>query len=322
MLRLIIRRLAFLPIALLLVHGLAYSYALVGRWFQVSQSPFFAEPPPFPALWTEYGQYLNGVLMGDFAKMPGGSSESVLAATQRSVQASLGLLGIAFGCALVLGLLLGLLAVRTQPPRIAPWLIPLSSVTLAMPSFYTGAVILTIAIYYLLFVAEKGSRLPFPLRGFGWDDHLLLPVFVLAFRPALQIAQIVATALTDEFRKHYIIASRSFGHTWERIRWRTALKNALPPIFLTISNAFRWVVVELIIVEWFFGWPGLGTLLANALERPQVASMAGTASLLPASYLYPPVIAAVLLCFAALFLFNDLVTAIFVRWADPRLAEG
>lgn len=319
--RFLIRRLLLLPPVLLIVHFFGFTYALIGRWYQLLQNPFFAADPTFPPVWADYFKFWGQVVQGDSPKMPGGSIETVWAAVQRTSQASLGLMAIAFALAALIGVGLGVRAVRTQPPSIAGWLIPATTISLAMPSFYIGAVILTATVYYLLFLAPKGTQLPFPLRGFGWDKHLILPVLVLMVRPAMQIAQVTAVALSDELHRQYVTAARSLGQTWFRVRWRTALKNALAPIVLAISGGFRLLVVELILVEWLFGWPGLGRLLAETLFRPHVASMGSAASVLTSGYLYPPLVATLLMCFAALFLVGDTLASLVVRWIDPRLRE-
>jgi peptide/nickel transport system permease protein len=296
--RFLIRRLLLLPPILLAVHFLGFAYAVIGRWYQLLQNPFFAADRTLPSVWAEYVALWGAMARGDVPNMPGGSIETIGEALRRTGQASLGLIAIAFVLALVVGLGVGIRAVRTQPPGVAGWLVPAATLSLAMPSFYIGAVILTIAIYYFLFIAPKGAQLPFPLRGFGWDEHLILPVVVLMVWPAMQIAQVTAVTLGDELHKQYVTAARSLGHTWFRLRWRTALKNALAPIVLAVSGGFRLLVVELILVEWLFGWPGLGSLLAETLFRPQAASMFSAASVLTPAYLYPPLVAALLACFA------------------------
>lgn len=319
--RFLIRRLLLLPPVLAVVHILGFAYAVIGRWYQLLQNPYFASEAAFPPVWANYLEFWGIVARGEGPKMPGGSIETIWAAVLRTSQASLGLMVIAFVLALVIGLGLGIRAVRTQPPSVAGWLVPATTISLAMPSFYIGAVILTVTVYYLLFLAPKGTQLPFPLRGFGWDRHLILPVLVLMVRPAMQIAQVTAVALTDELHRQYVTAARSLGQTWFRVRWRTALKNALAPIVLAISGGFRLLVVELILVEWLFGWPGLGNLLADTLFRPQVASMGSAASVLTPGYLYPPLVATLLTCFAALFLVGDTLASLLVRWIDPRARE-
>src|SRR3990172_1465536 len=140
MTRFIVQRLLVIPPALLLTHFLGYAYAIVGRWFNATRNPFFAPPEGAAPILPEYATYFQQVIRLDFGKMPGGSVESISGAVIRTGTASLGLLGIVFAISLIAGLILGLSAVRTQPPGVVGWLIPLSTVSRAMPSFYVGAV--------------------------------------------------------------------------------------------------------------------------------------------------------------------------------------
>lgn len=318
MLRFLLNRLMAIPLALALVHFFGYAYASLGRWYQITQNPFFAGSLTPPPVLSEYADYIGQLVQLKSEKMPGGSVESIADAVLRTGRASLGLLAIAFATSLLLGLLLGLAAVRVKTHGVAGWLVPVSAVSLSMPSFYIGAVILSASLYYL-FWAEPGAKLPFPLRGFGWDIHLVLPVTVLMLRPAMQIAQVTATGLAEELGRQYIVTARALGHTWRRVRWRTALKNALVPIVLAVGAAFRLLIVELILVEWLFGWPGLGRLLAETLFRPQTASMLNASVGLGTSFLYPPVVAAGLAVFALLFLLGDTLISVLIRLCDPRL---
>ncbi|MCC7358368.1 MAG: ABC transporter permease subunit [Anaerolineales bacterium] len=316
MLAFVLRRLFTIPLVLVLVHFAGFGYAVAGRWFQLTQDPFRVLTQDPPPVWPQYAAYVQAGLGGDWGRLPGGNIETVPQALARTAVASLGLVALAFTLAVVLGLLLGLLSVRAHPAGVAPWLIPLSAVSLSLPSFYIGALLLTASIYYLFSV--PGAKLPFPLRGYGWDIHLVLPIIVLIVRPLMQIAQVTATVLADELGKQYVVAGRSLGHSWRRIRWKTALKNVVAPVVLAVSGAFRLLLVELILVEWLFGWPGLGQLLAQSLFRPQTASMA-VASAGPPVYLYAPVLAGLLAVFALLFLLGDTLASALVRLIDPRL---
>jgi len=118
-----------------------------------------------------------------------------------------------------------------------------------------------------------------------------------------------------ELGKQYIIAARSFGHTWHDIRWRQAMRNVIAPIILSIASSFRLSVGELIVVEWLFNWPGLGNLLASTLVPNVLSTNLGASAL----FLDPPTVAADVTMIGALFLFTELLTSILVRIFDPRL---
>ncbi len=146
-----------------------------------------------------------------------------------------------------------------------------------------------------------------------------MPVLVLAIQPALQIAGVTAGMLTEEFGKQYVVSARSLGHTWSAIRRRLALRNVFTPVILIIAVGVRLLVGELIVVEWLFQWPGLGNLLARSLIPPRTASM--QVAVENSIFLNPPVVAAVLAVFAALFLLTDFGASLLVRYFDPRLRE-
>lgn len=312
MIRFLVRRLLLLPIALLLVNGLAFAYSVVAWRANAEQNPFFAiveEPPP---LWPRYTAYLDGLLRLDLGTLPFGRGP-VLDLFLEASRATLGLLLLTFVLSTLLGLLLGLLAVRTQPPGVAGWMLPLTSAGLAMPSFFIGSVFIAGMVLYTL----RGlGRPPLPFSGFGWDEHLVLPVLALMIRPTVQVAQATAHLLSEELEKMYVIAARSLGHSWRRIRWRSALRNVLAPIILTVTSSFRVLLGELILVEWLFDWPGLGRLLARLLVPPQLTSDMGGAL-----YLDAPFVATAVTIFAALFLLADLLGSLLVREVDPRVGR-
>jgi ABC-type dipeptide/oligopeptide/nickel transport system permease component len=183
-----------------------------------------------------------------------------------------------------------------------------------MPSFYLGSLCILAMVFYVLW-RGPGAEAPLPTTGFGWDKHLVFPVLALALRPTVQIAQMVAELFSNELGKQYVIAARSFGHTWRDIRWRQVMFNILSPIILTITGSFRLLVSELIVVEWLFNWPGLGTLLASTLVPGTLSVSLGSTPL----FLNSQVVAALVTIIAAMFLAADLVASIAVRVIDPPL---
>jgi peptide/nickel transport system permease protein len=170
----------------------------------------------------------------------------------------------------------------------------------------------------LLLASGKNAQPILPVAGFGWDAHLILPVLALAVRPTMQVAQMTAALLSAELGKRYVVAARSFGHTWHAIRWDKALRNILAPVLMTIAGSFRLLMTELVLVEWLFGWPGLGRMLVQTLVPPSMSTPGGHADL-SVFLLYPPLVAALLVVFALLFLLADTLASGLARAVDPRL---
>ncbi len=319
MTRFLLRRLLILPVALLAINFVAFSYALVAQRVQQTQNPFGSDVDVSVPILQLYRVYLGNVLTGDLGQMPlvGSIEQSVRTAVLDAAVASLVLLTLAFLLSLVVGLLLGLTAVRARPPSIKPWLPPLASLGLAAPSFFVGA--LGIALVLALYLRGGPDAQPIlPLTGYGLDLHLVLPVLALALRPAMQIAQTTAGVLVDELGKQHVVTARSLGIPLRTIRSKHALRNVLPAVILVVAAALRVMVGELILVEWLFGWPGLGELLASALLPPNVAApgmLAGATR----NFLHPQLVAGILTLFGLLFLLVDLVSSLATYAVDPRL---
>jgi len=317
MLRFVLRRLAVLPIALILIHFLGFSYAYIARPVRAARTPYLREQVgnQIP-LFDSYSQHIQDILHGSLLRPveQGPQIGSFAQTLGQSLVASLGLLAIAITLSILFGMLLGILAVRNQPPGVRGWMSFISTIGLSMPSFYIGSLSI-LAIVFVLVARGPNSESLIPIRGFGWDRHLILPVLALMLRPTVQIAQVTANMLVGELGKQYIIAARSFGHTWHDIRWRQAMRNVLAPIILSIAGSFRLLCGELIVVEWLFNWPGLGNLLASTLVPNVLSTNLGATAL----FLDPPTVAADITMIGALFLITDLLSSILVRIFDPRL---
>jgi len=313
----ILRRLLFIPIALIIVNFLAFSYAHYARPIRAERTPYvqaFEAGPLLPA----YKEYVQKTIKLDFSmevNVPGRRTGPIsLEETLTSaIIASLGLLAVAIVLSVMFGLFFGFAAVKNDPPGVARWMTFFSTVGLAMPSFYIGSLLILIMVFYVL-TRGPGTEMFLPLDGFGWDKHLILPVVALMARPTVQMAQTTANLLSGELSKQYVVAARSVGYTWRSIRNSYALRNIIAPVILTIAGLLRFTVGELVIIEWLFKWPGLGRLLGWTLVPAQLTSTSGSPL-----FLNPAVMATVVVLIAALFLITDITAAILVRVFDPRL---
>ena len=319
MLRFIFRRLLLIPAALLIINFAGFAYAHFARLAQAALNPFGAVTQEAASIWEVYAAYLRGVLAGDLGSLPTLANEPVGTAILKASGASLGLLALAFLLSVVIGVGAGFSAVRHNPPAVAGWLLSLSALGLSTPSFLVGALAIGLLLILLLH-SGPDAQLLIPLQGFGWDAHLILPLLALTVRPAAQISQVVSGLLVEELQMQYVVAARSRGTPWRIIRWRHVLRNFLAPALLAIAASFRLIVGELVLVEWLFGWPGLGRLLAFTLLPPASANVIGLTGERPV-FLYPPLVAALMTVFGLLFLAADTAATGAARAVDPRLRK-
>jgi peptide/nickel transport system permease protein len=307
--RYILRRLAAIPLGLMLASFAGFAYAHLVRPVQLANNPMFAISNKPSPLWPAYLEYLRGLPQFDFGVLPPAGAD-IGALVLSSTVASLGLLTLALLISVLLGAALGIKSVRAEPTRIAPWLTAITTLGLAMPGFYVGSLLIMAVLFYLVYGPTSFS---IPVQGFGWDLHLLLPTVVLAARPTAQVAQVTASLLAAEMDQQHIVTARSVGITLATVRRKHALRNIIAPIAIAVFAALRLMVSELIVVEWIFGWPGVGRLVAQILLAPR------TGGIPDAVFLHPQALGTTLAALAGVFLLTDLLAGLVARMADPRL---
>jgi peptide/nickel transport system permease protein len=314
--RYILQRLFIIPVILIIVLLLTYAYAHNVQWDYASRYPqlynrltTYQDRPE--SLIDAYREYLPGLLKLDLGTLHNGNS--IAPVLRDAFLASMGLLIIALALSVPLGIGLGILASRWNNRRPSRWLALLSTAGLAMPSFYVGSLLILFSVAYALMRKGTGG-LPFPLAGFGWDLHLVFPTIALMVRPTVQIAQVTGTLLTGELGKQYVVTARSMGHNWRKVKHHLAFRNILAPVVLSIAGSLRSLMTSLILVEWLFFWPGLGSFLAKTLIPAQRTNMASSPFLLD-----PALTTALLTTITAIFLISDFIASVTVRIFDPRL---
>jgi peptide/nickel transport system permease protein len=226
--------------------------------------------------WEGTQDYFSSLLQGSLGEA---SSTSILGNRRRSMgevlldayPKSMALVGLAVLLATVLGMLVGIAAAATTSRRVRGALLSVTVLAISTPSFLLAILLILLSA---TMVSRYGVRL-WPSFGFGWDDHLILPVIVLAARPFAQIASFTYVALDETLASDYVRTARSKGLAESLILTRHALANAMVPILGAIAAALSIALSTLPVVEVFFSWPGLGFSLLQAIRRFDAAT-AGT----------------------------------------------
>ncbi len=211
---------------------------------------------------------------------------------------SAGLLLLSMIIAAALALPLGIAAASARHKALSTIVMVLSVLGASTPSFLLAMILWVVNI----FVHQTFNIRVLPSTGFGWDGHMVMPVLVLAMRPLAQIAQVTYVTMSDVLRQDYIRTGYAKGLAWRVIRDRHALPNILIPILNTLGSSLRFSLASLPIVEVFFRWPGVGSMLLDAIN-------AGTV----------PLVLDLILALGAFFLFVNLLIDFTFPLIDPRL---
>nr|MBC7244760.1 ABC transporter permease [Chloroflexota bacterium] len=175
---------------------------------------------------------------------------------------SMGLLLISLLFAAVLGIGAGLLAAYWEGSPLSLGLLTTTLLGISLPSFFTA---LLLQVLEITWYQRTRVRLV-PVGGFGWDAHLILPGLVLAARPLAQVARITFISLTEAAHQDYVRTAHAKGLPKRRVWSDHVLPNAAVPILTALGVSLRFSLGSLPVVEYFFGWPGLGATLLTAIR--------------------------------------------------------
>jgi peptide/nickel transport system permease protein len=214
---------------------------------------------------------------------------------------SMGLLLISLVFAAALGIGLGGLAAYWEGSPLSLALLTSTLLGVSLPTFF-GALLLQVV--EIRWYQRTGMRLV-PVGGFGWDAHLVLPALVLAARPLAQIARITFASMSEASHQDYARTARAKGLHARQVWGRHIVPNAAVPILTALGVSLRFSLGSLPVVEFYFGWPGLGATLLSAIRAQQFNLVAPLA-----------------LALGLTFMVINLLLELGYRAVDPRLRTG
>lgn len=258
-------------------------------------------------LHIQFGHYFLGLITGDWGDSLA-TKRPVLDELAQRVPPTLELLGVAMIFALVVGVALGVVA-AIRPGRLLDSAIRFLSIGgVSMPAFWLGL------LFQVFFVGTLGL-LPatgqfsteikylspitqitgFPLfdslitaNWVAFSDglaHIILPALTLAAYPLGLIARMTRASMLDVAEQDFIFTARAYGLRATLIRWKLALKNALPPTMTIVGLAAAYALTGTFYVEIVFNWPGIGQFAAGAMLAVDYPAIVAITMLSAAGYL-------------------------------------
>lgn len=147
----------------------------------------------------------------------------------------------------------------------------------------------------------------FPISGYEYGfpeaiQYLMMPGIlwvVLSIGPNIRFYR---TVILDEIYQDYVRTARAKGLSEVTVLFKHVLKNALIPILTNVVTQIPQLILGGILLETFFGIPGLGTVILTSIHRADF-----------------PVIKAVTILSAFFFIIFNLLVDVLYRVVDPRV---
>lgn len=247
-----------------------------------------------------YFDWLGGILTGDFGVALTNGQDIGQAIGQR-LGNTLFLAACAAVISVPLAILLGLVAARYQgrwPDKV------ISGVTLStisLPEF--------VAAYFVIFLLTQlipifqPVAMVFPGMSF-WErlNAVALPVIVLVLVVLAHMMRMTRAAILNVMQSAYIETAELKGLSPMRVIWQHAFPNAIAPIVSVVVLNLAYLVVGVVVVEVVFSYNALGQYLVDHVAKRDL-----------------PVVQAVGLIFAAVYIGLNILADVIAIVANPRL---
>ena len=268
----------------------AESVAAFNRKWGYDKPLFLGEPGH--RLDSQFVRFLSDLCRGNFGYSVE-SQEPVADVLRRGVGPSLSLTVPILAGGVALGLMLAMVsaAYRGRAPDKA---ILVASTALMSVNY----VVWVLAGQF--FLSYKAGL--FPVWGYESAFYLVLPAAIGILSSLGTDIRFFRTAILDEIYRPYVLTARAKGLGRGTILVRHVLRNALIPIVTYVSLSIPYLFAGSLLLESFFGIPGLGSVSINAIHSSDMA-----------------VVRTVVVLGALLYQFVNLATDLLYAALDPRV---
>ena len=232
----------------------------------------------------QYLIWLGNLLQGDFGRSYA-LNRPVLDEVLERFSATMILASTALVLCSILGLLAGVVSAVRQYGWTDKIVTVLVLIGISLPSFWLGLLlILAFAVKIRLFPASGmfaiygGGDLPDLLY------HLFLPAVTLAVVATGVIARLTRTAMLEVLRQDYIRTARAKGLKERHVIYRHAFKAALVSVIPVIGIQAGFVLGGAVYIETVFQWPGIGSMLVNAISTRDLLLVQGGVLVVASAY--------------------------------------
>ncbi|MCY4643837.1 MAG: ABC transporter permease [Bacteriovoracales bacterium] len=277
------------------------TYLLLGKHASVSQMEALRTELGLDRPWfVQYWDVLKSSFTFDFGRS-WASKQNILDMVKQGAIPSLTLTLPAFIIGLFLSIAISLFVSfhRGKPiDRVVVF------ITVALMSFPSLAYIL----FGQYFFGYKWGL--FEISGYEFGFPYFIPYVILPGMIWVAVSlgpdvRFFRTLMLDEIYQDYVRTARSKGMTERAVLFKHVLKNAMIPIITHVMNQIPFLFLGSLLLESFFGIPGLGSLILEALNNNDF-----------------PTIKAMAVLIAVIYTFFNLVMDILYTVVDPRVRLG
>lgn len=224
-------------------------------------------------IYVQYWRWAKAFVQGDLGVTSSG--EKVSAKLAERIPNTLLLTALVILLTWLVGVPLGIAAALRWRTPFDRMLTVLTSIGMAIPSFFFAILLLIFAVKTGWFPAGGLTSYNFDemsLFGKIWDitHHLVLPTTVLFTISLAGLQRQMRANLLDVLESDYVKFARAKGLSEFKVVYKHALRNAINPMITLLGFEFASLLSGAALTEYVFQYPGLGRLILEAVLKSDI----------------------------------------------------
>jgi peptide/nickel transport system permease protein len=223
-------------------------------------------------LWRQYLNYLGNMARFDFGVSIANYPSTVVNMISRSIPWTIGLLLMATLISFAVGTIVGALLAWGKAPFFLRAIFPAFFTFSAVPFYLMGVILLYFFAFQIpifpLFGGFSTEKIPNLSWNFVLDIayHSILPALAIILAQVGFWAMGMRSMMVTIQGEDYMLQAEAKGLKGPRIFYRYAVRNAILPQITGLALSLGTIISGAILVEVVFGYPGVGTLLLQAVR--------------------------------------------------------
>jgi peptide/nickel transport system permease protein len=232
---------------------------------------------------AQFWTWFTGVLQGNFGHSLANQETVTKYLGPRVVNSSV-LVLIAGLVSIPLSVAIGSYAAlkRDRPFDVSSSLVMLALA--ALPEFVVAVLLVILLSTTVLHLLPGVSLIPPGSHPWNHVKALILPTLTLVVAVAPYVARIMRASMIEVLESDYVEMARLKGLPERIVLLRHALPNALGPVFQVIAINLAYLAGGIVVVEYVFGYPGIGSALQDAVVNHDIPVVQALALLIAAVY--------------------------------------
>ena len=244
-------------------------------------------------IYTQYINFMSNSFKGDFGQSIKWQGHSAMGLVMQKFPATLLLAFVAILIAIAVAVPVGVLSAVKKDTVFDYAGKVIALLGQSMPAFWLGLIMMWIFAVELDLVPTSGRHGP---------ASYILPAISIGWFLVAALMRLVRSSMLEAMDSEFIVLARIKGLKESRVIWKHALRNAAIAPLTYFGIIFGGLLVGSVSIETVYAWPGVGLLAFEAVLARDF-----------------PVMQAVVIAFAGVYVITNLIIDVLYAYLDPRI---